>query len=82
MSQLQNDINQVLSNVAGSNNSSATADWIPAVDEREYVNRFKLLVSLPGVALGDLEITRDTPVPTLAAERSATRSGVPACFLH
>jgi HSP20 family protein len=71
VSQLQNDINRVFGNIGNPENSSATAEWAPAVDVREFVDRFELLVDLPGVALSDVEITLDNSVLTLAGERSA-----------
>jgi HSP20 family protein len=77
VSQLQNDINRVFGNMGSPDNSSATADWVPAVDVREYVDRFELLVDLPGVAPSDVEITLDNSVLTLAGERSEAGSEEP-----
>ena len=70
VSQLQNDINRVFGNISNPDSSSATAEWAPAVDVREFVDRFELLVDLPGVAPSDVEITLDNSVLTLAGERS------------
>ena len=75
VSQLQNDINRVFGNINNPDSSSATAEWAPAVDVREFVDRFELLVDLPGVAPSDVEITLDNGVLTLAGERSTAEAG-------
>ena len=49
VSQLQNEINRVFGNLHDPESSSATAEWIPAVDVREYTDRFELLADVPGV---------------------------------
>jgi HSP20 family protein len=53
MSQLQEEIQRAFSNATdagpGSNSSSATADWTPAVDIAEYQDQFELFIDLPGV---------------------------------
>ncbi len=72
VSQLQNDINKVfgsLGNVSENESSSATADWVPAVDVSEYADRFELLVDLPGVDPQSVEITLDNGVLTVAGQR-------------
>jgi HSP20 family protein len=69
VSQLQRDINRVFGNLNDEASSSATAEWMPAVDVREYVDRFELLVDLPGVDAKAVEITLDNGVLTLAGER-------------
>jgi HSP20 family protein len=69
VSQLQNEINRVFGNVADGQTSSATAQWIPAVDVAEYADRFELLVDLPGVAPNSVEITLDNGVLSLSGER-------------
>lgn len=71
VSQLQNDINRVFGNISNTDSSSATADWAPSVDVREFVDRFELLVDLPGVAPSDVEVTLDNGVLTLVGERLA-----------
>jgi HSP20 family protein len=50
VSQLQNDINRVFGNLSDGDSSSATAEWSPAVDVREYSDRFQLLLDMPGVS--------------------------------
>jgi HSP20 family protein len=69
VSQLQNDINKVFGNFNDAESSSATADWIPAVDVLEYSDRFELLVDLPGVEPQSVEITLDNGVLTVSGQR-------------
>src|SRR5579864_5924151 len=69
VSQLQNEINRVFGNLNDGESSSATADWMPAVDVREFVDRFELLVDLPGVDPKQVEITLDNSVLALSGER-------------
>jgi HSP20 family protein len=73
MSQLQNDINKVFGNFNDTESSSATADWIPAVDVLEYTDRFELLVDLPGVDTQSVEITLDNGVLTVSGQRQEER---------
>ena len=72
--QLQNEINRVFGNLGDGNTSSATAQWVPAVDVAEYADRFELLVDLPGVDPGSVEITLDNGVLSLAGERRGEKS--------
>ena len=74
VSQLQNEINRVFGNVNDGESSSATAEWAPAVDIREYVDRFELLVDIPGVDPKQVEITLDNSVLTLSGERRDQQS--------
>jgi HSP20 family protein len=74
VSQLQNEINRVFGNLNDGESSSATADWMPAVDIREFVDRFELLVDLPGVDPKQVEITLDDSVLTLSGERRDEQS--------
>jgi HSP20 family protein len=64
VSQLQNEINRVFGNLNDGESSSATADWMPAVDVKEYADRFELLVDVPGVDPKQVEITLDNGVLT------------------
>ena len=73
VSQLQNEINRVFGNVGDVQTSSATAQWIPAVDVTEYADRFELLIDLPGVEPSTVEITLDNGVLSLAGERRAEK---------
>ena len=74
VSQLQNEINRVFGNVNDGESSSATAEWAPAVDIVEYVDRFELLVDVPGVDPKQVEITLDNSVLTLSGERRDQQS--------
>ena len=47
---------------------------MPAVDVREFVDRFELLVDLPGVDPKQVEITLDNSVLTLSGERRDEQS--------
>ena len=69
ISQLQQDINRVFGNLNDSESSSATAQWSPAVDIREYHDRFQLLLDVPGVEPKDVEITLDNSVLTVSGTR-------------
>jgi HSP20 family protein len=73
LSQLQGDINRALRDWSPSETSSATADWVPAADIEEYIDRFELFVDLPGVTTGDVEITLEAGVLTLAGERKVEK---------
>jgi HSP20 family protein len=73
LSQLQGDINRALRDWSPSETSSATADWVPAADIEEYIDRFELFVDLPGVTAGDVEITLEAGVLTLAGERKVEK---------
>jgi len=69
ISQLQQDINRVFGNLNDSESSSATAQWSPAVDIREYNDRFQLLLDVPGVEPKDVEITLDNGLLTVSGTR-------------
>jgi len=73
VSQLQNDINKVFGNLNDTESSSATAEWIPAVDVSEYADRFELLVDLPGVEPQSVEITLDNGVLSVSGQRHEER---------
>lgn len=74
MARLHDEINRTFSDWAGSDTSSATAEWVPAADVEEYTDRFELCVDLPGVAAKDVEITLEAGVLTLAGERAPVQS--------
>ena len=69
MTQLQNEINRMFGNMHDAESSGATAEWMPAVDIREYLDRFELLIDLPGVNPQEVDITLDNGVLTLSGER-------------
>lgn len=49
----------------------AAADWAPAVDIIEEKERFVLRADVPGIAAGDIEISMDAGVLSVAGERAA-----------
>lgn len=71
MARLHDDIDRTFSHWATNDTSAATADWVPAADVEEYVDRFELFVDLPGVAAKDVDITLEAGVLTLSGERRA-----------
>ena len=70
VSQLQNEINRVFGNLNETEGSSATSQWSPAVDVREYSDRFQLLLDVPGVEPKDVEITLDNGILTVSGNRA------------
>ena len=70
MPRLQEEINRLFGLANQSDSSSATATWVPAVDIHEYADRFELYVDLPGVDPGQVELTLEGGVLTLAGQRS------------
>src|ERR1700759_1011253 len=74
VSQLQNEINRVFGNLNDTDSNSATSEWSPAVDVREYSDRFQLLLDVPGVELKDVEITLDNGTVTVAGTRAEEKS--------
>jgi HSP20 family protein len=69
INQLQGDINRAFSDLTPSESSSATADWVPATDIEEYVDRFELFIDLPGVAAEDVDITLEKGVLSVSGAR-------------
>ena len=74
VSQLQNEINRVFGNLNDTDSSSATSEWSPAVDVREYTDRFQLLLDVPGVESKDVEITLDNGVLTVSGNRTEEKA--------
>jgi HSP20 family protein len=74
VSQLQNEINRVFGNLNETDGSSATSQWSPAVDVREYSDRFQLLLDVPGVEPKDVEITLDNGILTVAGNRTEEKA--------
>ena len=74
VSQLQNEINRVFGNLNDADSNSATSDWSPAVDVREYPDRFQLLLDIPGVEPRDVEITLDGGVLTVSGNRNEEKT--------
>jgi len=78
VSQLQSEINRVFGNLNHTDSNSATSDWSPAVDVREYSDRFQLLLDVPGVDPKAVEITLDNGVLTVSGSRTEEKSASPA----
>ena len=74
VSQLQNEINRVFGNLNDTDSNSATSEWSPAVDVREFSDRFQLLLDVPGVDPKDVEITLDNGTLTIAGNRSEEKA--------
>ena len=74
VSQLQSEINRVFGNLNDTDSNSATSEWSPAVDVREFSNRFQLLLDVPGVDPKDVEITLDNGVLTVSGTRSEEKA--------
>ncbi len=74
VSQLQNEINRVFGNLNDTDSNSATSEWSPAVDVREYSDRFQLLLDVPGVEPKDVEITLDNGVLTVSGNRAEEKA--------
>src|ERR1700754_1502093 len=74
VSQLQNEINRVFGNLNDTDSSSATSEWTPAVDVREFSDRFQLLLDVPGVDPKDVEITLDNGLLTVSGNRAEEKS--------
>src|ERR1700748_2135148 len=74
VSQLQNEINRVFGNLNDTDGNSATSEWSPAVDVREFTDRFQLLLDVPGVEPKDVEITLDNGILTVAGIRAEEKA--------
>jgi len=74
VSQLQNEINRVFGNLNDTEGTSATSEWSPAVDVREYADRFQLLLDVPGVEPKEVEITLDGGVLTVSGNRTEEKA--------
>lgn len=70
VSQLQSEINRVFGSLSDAESNSATSEWSPAVDVREYADRFQLLLDIPGVEPKDVEITLDGGLLTVSGSRA------------
>ena len=51
--------------------SSATTEWVPAVDIKEENSRFLIEADIPGVKAEDIEITMEDGVLTLRGKRES-----------
>ncbi len=77
--ELANEFSRFFDRVGGSDtSSSATADWVPAVDITEHADKFVLTADIPGVEPSSVEVTLEQGVLTLAGgrEKAAEQAGV------
>ena len=74
VSQLQNEINRVFGSLNDTDSNSATSEWSPAVDVREFTDRFQLLLDVPGVEPKEVEITLDNGILTVAGNRTEEKA--------
>ena len=77
MARLHDDIDRTFGHWATNDTSAATADWVPAADIEEYVDRFELFVDLPGVAADEVDVTLEAGVLTLSGDRPIARPSEP-----
>ena len=75
VSQLRNEIDRVFGNLNETEGNSATSEWSPAVDVREYPDRFQLLLDVPGVEPKNVEITLDNGVLSVSGTRQEEKAG-------
>ena len=68
--QLQDEINRLFRNLDHAESSGVTAGWVPAVDIREFGDRYHMFIDLPGVDPKGVEITLDNGVLTITGERA------------
>jgi len=66
----------IFGNLNETEGSSATSEWSPAVDVREYPDRFQLLLDVPGVDTKYVEITLDNGVLTVSGNRTEEKATV------
>lgn len=74
--ELLSEFNQIFNRRASNDaSSSATADWVPAVDIEEYPDRFVLYADVPGVDASAIDLTLEKGVLTLSGSRADTQNG-------
>lgn len=68
LSQLQRELERVRDDTT-TEGSSSVAEWAPAVDIKEEVDKFVLHADLPGVKPEEIEVTTDNGMLTLKGEK-------------
>lgn len=68
LTQLQKELEQMRGDVAREG-SSATAEWVPAVDIKEASDKFVLHADLPGVKPEEIDISMENGVLTIKGEK-------------
>lgn len=82
LDQFQRDVDRLFARPTGRSANSAAANpgserqWAPAVDIREFDDRFELVADLPGVPVDAVELTVDRDLLTISGER-VTRPAKP-----
>nr|WP_221067021.1 Hsp20/alpha crystallin family protein [Methylomagnum ishizawai] len=70
LNQLQRELERSFEGSRAGTDTAATAEWTPAVDIKEEVNRYVLWADLPGVSPEHIDITMENGILTLKGERS------------
>ncbi|SFL71648.1 Hsp20/alpha crystallin family protein [Nitrosomonas communis] len=68
LTQLQKELEQMRGDAAREG-SSATAEWVPAVDIKEEPDKFVLLADLPGVKPEEIDVSMENGVLTVKGEK-------------
>ena len=68
LTQLQRELERARDDAAG-DGSSATAEWAPAVDIKEEVDKFVLHADLPGVKPEEIDVSMENGVLTIKGEK-------------
>ena len=68
LTQLQKELEQMRGDAAREG-SSATAEWVPAVDIKEESDKFVLLADLPGVKPEEIDVSMENGVLTVKGEK-------------
>lgn len=74
LTQLQRELERSLETNRGGADTAATAEWTPAVDIKEEIDRYVLWADLPGVNPDAIDITMENGILTLKGERSTEAS--------
>ncbi|MGZ8216640.1 Hsp20/alpha crystallin family protein [Methylomagnum sp.] len=70
LNQLQRELERSFEGKASGTDTAATAEWTPAVDIKEEVDRYVLWADLPGVSPDSIEIMMENGILTLKGERA------------
>lgn len=68
LNQLHKELDRVRES-GGSEGSTATAEWAPAVDIKEEADKFVLLADLPGVKPEEIDVSMEDGVLTIRGEK-------------
>lgn len=70
LNQLQRELERSFEGTRAGTDTAATAEWTPAVDIKEEVDRYILWADLPGVSPEHIDITMENGILTLKGDRS------------